>query len=230
MNLSKLKKIDNQQLYNFTREQTQVFLTANLGDGYIGKTNSNSWIYVTSCKHKEYLEHKRALIGKGNIKLLNKNGCSQTPIYTMYGGVYADLEKIKSLSLVTILKHLDKLGIALWFYDDGSLHKRDLFYNLNTQKFTLKEHENILIPYFNSIGLYPHIHKDTSKNLYYLNFGKWNGAYDISCILRNYYVECYSYKLWSSETILKWSKLQEQLKSTDIEYSNKNLSYLLKSI
>lgn len=230
MNLSKLKEIDNQQLYNFNREQTQLFLTAILGDGHIGKTNSNSWIYVTNCKYKEYLEYKKNLLGKGTIKLISKNGYSQTPIYTMYGGAYSNLEKIKQLPLEVILSKLDKLGLALWFYDDGSLHKRDLFYNLNTQKFTLEEHENIIIPYFNNIGLYPHINKDNNKNLYYLNFGKWNGAYDINCILREYYIDCYKYKLWSSETIQKWSKLQEQLKSTDIEYSNRELSYLLKSI
>ena len=44
--LNELKEIDNKQLYNFTREQTQVFLTARLGDGCISSTNSGSIIYT----------------------------------------------------------------------------------------------------------------------------------------------------------------------------------------
>ena len=34
-------------------------------------------------------------------------------------------------------------------------------------------------------------------------------------ILNKYPVDCYNYKVWSSETILNWSKMQEYLKSTD---------------
>ena len=133
MTLRTLKKMDNKQLCNFTREQTQVFLTAKLGDGCIYHTKSNSWIYTTSCKHLEYLEFKKALLGKGSICHVPRNGYSKTPIYEMYGGAYPELEVIKNLSLQDTLSNLDYLGIALWFYDDGSLHKRDLYYNLNTQ-------------------------------------------------------------------------------------------------
>ena len=63
MILRALKEMDNKQLYDFTREQTQVFLTARLGDGCIYHTKSNSWIYTTNCKHIEYLEFKKSLIG-----------------------------------------------------------------------------------------------------------------------------------------------------------------------
>lgn len=34
-------------------------------------------------------------------------------------------------------------------------------------------------------------------------------------LLNKYPVDCYNYKVWSSETILNWSKMQEYLKSTD---------------
>lgn len=104
MILRELKEMDNKQLYNFTREQTQVFLTARLGDGCISQTNSSSVIYTTNCKHLEYLMWKKQLIS------------------------------------------------------------------------------------------------------------------------------CYSYKLWSSETIQKWSKLQEKLKSTDKELSCRQLAYKWKSL
>jgi hypothetical protein len=44
----------------------------------------------------------------------------------------------------------------------------------------------------------------------------------ISQILSKYPVKCYSYKRWSSETIQKWSKLQEELKSEGVEITNLN--------
>ena len=50
--------MDNQQLCIFNRKQQQVFLTALLGDGYIGITNSNSTYYSTSCKYVECYSYK----------------------------------------------------------------------------------------------------------------------------------------------------------------------------
>ena len=77
MILPKLKEMDNKQLYNFTREQTQVFLTGLLGDGCISTTNSGSYIYTTNCKHLEYLEFKKKLLGKGNIKLQERKAMKE---------------------------------------------------------------------------------------------------------------------------------------------------------
>lgn len=232
MNLSKLKEIDNTQLYSFNREQTQVFLTARVGDGCIGENNNRSIYYCTNCKYIEYLEFKKRLLNKGTIGVTKNNGYSKSIIYTLYGGAYKDLKYIKEMSLSSVLHSLDTLGLALWFYDDGSLHKRKLFYNLNTQKFTKEEHESVIIPYFESIGITAKLRIDKSKKqpLYYLSIGKYDGAYDISSILSKYPVNCYSYKLWSSETIQKWSKLQEELKSTDKVFSYRQLSAMLDAL
>lgn len=226
MNLSLLKEIDNKQLYNFTREQTQVFLTARVGDGCISTTNSGSTYYSSNCKYPEYLEYKKVLIGKGKIKKLAHNGYAQTPIYTYYGGAHPDLLKIKNLSLKEVLNNLDELGLALWFYDDGSLHQRDHYYNLNTQKFSQKDHEEVIVPYFNSIGLYPSIRQDRrkDKNLYYLGFNKYRGAFDITQLLAKFPLKCYSYKLWSPETIQKWSNLQEKVKSIEEPLTERQLA------
>lgn len=232
MNLTRLKEMDNKQLYSFNRNQTQVFLTSQLGDGCISYTNSGSTIYTTSCKYKEYLEFKKQLIGKGKISLNARNGYSQTPIYTMYGGTCNDLQLIKNMCLKEILSNLDDLGIALWFYDVGSLHKRDFYYNLNTQKFSLEEHEKVIVPYFESLGIKANIREDNNHKriLYYLGINKYEGAYDINCILQKYPINCYSYKLWSSETIQKWSKLQEKLKSTDKDLKCRELACIWRSL
>lgn len=232
MILNNLKEMDNKQLYNFTREQTQVFLTARLGDGCISTTNSGSIIYSSNCKYKEYLEFKKSLIGKGTIRYQRINGYSKTPIYNLYGGAWKELSKIKNMSIEEVVNNLDYLGLALWIYDDGSLHKRDLYYNLNTQKFSIEIHNDIFIPFFKSIGISAKTRIDNShiKPLYYIGINKYEGAYVINQILRKYPINCYLYKLWSSETILKWSKLQEQLKSTDKDLTNRQLAYMWKSL
>lgn len=224
--------IDNKQLYNFTEGQTQVFLTSQLGDGCIVTSNSGSTYYLSNCKYKEYLEFKKQLIGKGRIKKQLRNGYSQTPIWLYYGGAWEHLSDIKNMELSERLANLDELGLALWFYDDGSLHKRDCYYNLNTQKFSFDEHEKILVPYFNSIGLTAHIRIDKSHShpLYYLGFNKYEGAYGIYLLLQKFPVNCYSYKLWSSETIQKWSKLQERLKSIGRALTPKQKSVIWRTL
>lgn len=50
-------------------------------------------------------------------------------------------------------------------------------------------------------------------------------------LLNKYPVDCYNYKVWSSETILNWSKMQEYLKSTDnLNCSTRKKAVILKKI
>lgn len=143
------------------------------------------------------------------------------------GGAYPELFEFKEFTVQDVIENLDLLGLALWFYDDGSLHKRDLYYNLNTQKFPKYIQEGIFIPWFDSLGIKANLRHDIKrgKELYYLGINKYEGANIISEILSRYPLNCYSYKLWSSETILKWSKLQEQVKSIDKNLTNRQLAY-----
>lgn len=210
---------------NLSNEQLQVFLTSRLGDGCIYTTNSNSTYYSTNCKYEEYIDFKTSLLGDffKTKKLLECNGYCQTPIWTMRSKSSDLLLNIKNMPLDQVLNNLDELGIALWFYDDGSLHKTDLFYNLNTQKFSEEIHRELLVPYFRDrwgIKITPTIeHKKDGRIFWYCRIKKYEGAFFISEILRKYYVNCYNYKIISSETIQKWSKLQEELKSTDKDIS-----------
>lgn len=72
----------------------------------------------------------------------------------------------------------------------------------------------------------------SNKQLQALLTGKFgDGAYEISNILNKYPVDCYNYKVWSSETILNWSKMQEYLKSTDnLNCSTRKKAVILKKI
>jgi hypothetical protein len=227
--------MENQQLYSLENNLGQLLLTAKLGDGHLttpSTINSNSK-YSTNCKYLEYLKYKKEILGDlgFNINYINKNGYNQTPIYTLASKAHECITYVKNLSLEETLLNLNKLGVALWFYDDGSLHKDKLFYNLNTHKFSKQEQEELFIPFLNTFNIYPKLTKEVKKDgrvFYYLRISKFEGAYEISEILKTIDLNCYKYKLWSSETSLKWRKLQAELKSRAIVASNKRMSELLK--
>lgn len=210
---------------SLNENQLQVILSGILGDGCIATSNSNSTYFMTNCKYLEYINFKKDLLGDFciNIKENLKNGYNQTPIWIMRSKSNIVLKTYKSWSIPRILSKLTTLGLAMWLYDDGSLHKKNLFYNLNTQSFSKEDQENYFIPYFNSLSIYPKIQIENKKDgriFYYLRIGKFSGADKITKILEQYPLKCYSYKRWSSETIQKWSKFQEELKSTDIDFNS----------
>lgn len=210
---------------SLSESQLQVFLSGILGDGYIHTTNSNSTYFTTNCKFEEYIDYKRELLGDffKSKKLQEANGYCQTPIYILRSKSDKRLLGLKNADVQTILDNLTELGVALWFYDDGSLHKKNLFYNLNTHAFPKEIQERYFIPFFNKLGIYPSLqveNKRDGRQFWYLRIGKFSGADKISAILEKYPITCYSYKRWSSETIQKWSKFQEELKSTDIDFES----------
>lgn len=210
---------------SLSENQLQVVLSGVLGDGYMHKTNYNSTYFVTNCKYEEYINYKRDLLGdlfksKGYIE---ENGFCKIPINTLRTKSSKVFETIRDLSIKELLDNLNELGVALWFYDGGSLHKKSLFYNLNTHSFSKEIQEEYFIPFFNKLGIYPKLQRGQKKDgreFWYLRIGKFSGADRIAKILSKYPIECYSYKRWSSETIQKWSKFQEELKSTDIDFKS----------
>lgn len=209
--------MDNQQLCSLSTEQLQVFLTSQLGDGCIATSNTNSTYYVTNSIHEEYIRFKSSLLGElsKNISYQPHNGYSQTPIWILRSKSLKILRIIKHMPLNQLLCHINDLGIALWFYDDGSLHKRKDFYNLNTQKFSREIQETLFIPFFQKIGINPTLtieRKRDGREFYYLRIGVNNGADKVNAILQKYPINCFRYKLWSSETILKRSRIQEDSK------------------
>lgn len=222
---------------NLSNEQIQVLLTGIFGDGSLAKpinTNSNS-NYTTNCIHKEYLEYKKELLGDlaYEIHRVEENGFTKKPIYCMGTHKNSEITKIRNLSLEECLNLMDDLGVALWFYDDGSLHKSKLFYNLNTHAFSREINEDLFVPYFRKYDIKAKVLPERKKDgrvFWYLTISKFEGAYEISNILLKHYVDCFNYKIWSSETIQRWSKLQGELKSTDKELSNRTLSAMLRKI
>lgn len=225
---------------SLSNDQLQVILTGKFGDGCLEtpKDSNNESKYSTNCIYAEYLQFKKDLLGKlctGSINYVEKNGFKEKPIYTLVSHRHPDITYIKNLDVESSLNLLDDLGVALWFYDDGSLHKDKLFYNLNTQKYSEEINRDLFVPYlkenYNIIAKPTIERKKDGREFWYLRISKFEGAYEISEILNKYPVESYRYKIWSSETSQLWRKLQEELKSTNMENcSNKMKSCILKKL
>jgi hypothetical protein len=128
----------NQQSCVLTEEQKQVLLSAKFGDGHISTNKSGSGVYSTNCIHLEYISFKQQLLSNISLKptFIEHNGYSQTPIYTLRSKAYPEITAIKQMSIPESLTQIKELGLALWLYDDGSLHKDKLFFNINTHKFS----------------------------------------------------------------------------------------------
>lgn len=215
-------RMGNQQDYNLTNNQLQVLLSGYFGDGSITITENNKGIFTTNSIYKEYIKFKDELLGNlttGRIRESVNRGFKQNLIYNIGTVRSDDIRVVYNLPIEKKLELLDDLGLALWFYDDGSLHKKNYFYNLNTHSFDEYTHYNIFVPYFESKGLHPKVFRDKKKDgreFCYLYFGKHFGAFEIAQLLEKYPFDCFKYKLWSSETIQKWSKLKAELKSRNM--------------
>ena len=231
-----IQKIDNQQGCNLlTNSQKQVILSGILGDGYVGIFSTGKGEFYTNCIHKEYIEYKKNLLGGISSDIYEEinQGFKQNVIYSVRVTRMTGIKELYDLTLEEKLNQLDDLGLALWLYDDGSLHKKNGFFNLNTHSFTEYEHSKYLIPYFEKLGTKPQIFRDKKKDgreFCYLYFGRHFGAFEIMQVLSKYPINCYNYKLWSSETIQKWSKLQAELKSRDMEITPRKFANILNGV
>lgn len=214
--------MDNQQFYNLESKQSQVFLSGILGDGSLHlRKDSKNYNYHTNCIHKEYLEFKQSETPdfSSRIYFTEKNGYSQKPIYNMIYNSSDFFTHLHKLSIEEIISNLNSFGIALWFCDDGSLHKSKQFYNLNTHSFNKEIQEEVFIPFLEKFGIFSKLTNEVKKDgrsFWYLRVGKYDGSNIISEMIEDLNVKCFEYKVWNSETIQKWSKLQEKLKREDI--------------
>ena len=208
---------------NLSIEQYQVLLTGKFGDGCLHKNKGlhANFIYTTNSINKEIVEFKVKLLGnlasKAPIRKYLNMGYKKNTIYSGGSITSPIITAFFNEDWKYSLENMNELGLALWFYDDGRLHKRGLFYNLNTQKFSKEDNEYIaefLKRKWNIIAIPTIERKKDGREFWYLRIRKFEGAFEISKILNKYYLDCYKYKIISSETIQKWSKLQEELKST----------------
>lgn len=214
-----------QLLSTLTNNETQLLISLYLGDGsYIKQSISGDYGIYTSSIHKELIYFKHSLVSTlkksdpkwiDNSKGYNKNGY----LYKFLINTDKRNTLIYNLPLESKLESLDELGLALWFYDDGSLHKNKLFYNLCTHSFSIEEQELMVQKLYEKFNIKCKLTRESKKDgriFYYLRVSKYEGAFEIATALNNNPVQELMYKCWSSETIQKWSTIQENWKSEDI--------------
>jgi len=182
-----------------TNNQKQVILSGILGDGSLLE---NGRIIFKSVE-KEYLEYKKDLLGdlSNEVKKVPNNGFKRGFIYILAAKATDYGKEVFNYTLEKLVEELDDLGIAMWVYDDGSLHKDKNYYNICTHSYTEKEQE-VFIKIFKKHKIYPKIRKEVKKDgriFYYLSVSRHEGAFEINGILKKNYVNCYNYKLWRNK-------------------------------
>lgn len=200
-----------------TREQKQVLLSGIFGDAHIKKkVYFDGW--RTNSIHREYIEFKKSLLGdlakNSHVSERVNNGYKKGFIYCLEINNPL-INEVSRIPIENQITQLDELGVALWFYDDGSRHKKSNWYNLNTHAFTEEVQQELFLPFFKGLGMEPSILKDRKKDgreFCYLHFPKHRGAYLVAQILEKYPVSCFSYKRWPEEHLLAWTRLKTKLK------------------
>lgn len=184
-----------------TNEQKQVMLSGILGDGCLKINGSMTF----NCIHKEYMELKKNLLGSLSINSVRESinrGYKKAPIYHLDCKTSEYGKSLLSYTHKDIVNELYELGLALWMFDDGSRHNKNNFYNINTHAIDRNIEEKVLIPFFNSLNIYPSIITETKKDgrvFSYLYISKWNGCMELSRMMRKLNLKCYDYKIMPIE-------------------------------
>lgn len=210
-----------------TNNYKQLLISGILGDGSLCSNGRVSY----SCLHKEYLEFKTSLIPEMECKITTKlnSGYNKENAISTFATRANELGKrFYNSPLSEIVEDIDELGLALWFYDDGSLHKKNHFFNINTHSFSEEEERNVLIPLLNRFNIFPKIMKERKKDgreFTYLYVAKHKGVFEITRILRKYPIKCYEYKQIPDEEFKRFELIHERYKGYKI--NRKVLSNLL---
>lgn len=149
----------------FNKESRNLMIAMLLGDGSISSTNG---FRMTHCgAQKDYLQWKINKLNEYGIKNCGLKSYVSSKGYKV-GEIYyytrlAVTPFIKVLRRVFYKKHkvianrkmlnrLDTLGLAIWFMDDGHINqKRDTGVYVKIATCLSKEHNQIIIDYFNEV-------------------------------------------------------------------------------
>lgn len=220
--------MNNQNCYDLSSDESQLLLSLYLGDGsYIKSNRSNNYSVQTSCIHSGLLDFKKSLcstIKTNKVQEFKNHGYNENgKIFKLYFKTNPLINFINSLSFEEKINSLNDLGFALWLYDDGSLHKKKLFYNICTHAFSYEENEKIVRVLNNNFGIIPRItleKKKDGRTFFYLRVNKYDGADIISSIMERYKIVDMNFKIWNSEAVREWNILQEEWKSPEVSSLN----------
>lgn len=219
-----------------TVEQRQVLLTGFYGDGGLYKNGAGNYYYAASSITKDLLTLKRNLLGdlksSDITKYHQKNSFKKgSSIYNIHSKASSLITDFYNRDVKLVLGDFTELGIALWFYDDGSLHKSNYFYNLCTHAYSREYQEEYLLPLLETFKIKGKItveRKKDGREFYYIRVGKHDGAFNISEILRKYPVRGMEYKIWGSDFSEAWCSLLKYFDTRGETVSKLKFTNLLK--
>ncbi|MCA9381695.1 hypothetical protein KC678_05495 [Candidatus Dojkabacteria bacterium] len=200
-----------------TKNEEQLIISGIFGDGCLFKQTAKYHNYKGSSIHREYVEFKKSIftsLSCSNINTTLNAGYKVGNIYSITSQAHPEISKIKNDSMENNLNKLEELGLAIWFYDDGSFHNKKHFYNLNSHALSYDLQNDVLIPLLkNKLDINATIAYDRKVDgriFTYLRVNKISGnALNISDLLKKYPMKCFKYKYLSSEAIPKGSSSQE---------------------
>lgn len=208
---------------NINYNANQIILGSILGDGNItknlrvknSKLNCNSKLSIKhSLKQKEYVKYKELLLNKEGIKThlniikpgIKKPSYIKNRLIKDNGSIILDTQKNISINKYRNLFYkdykiidnkifeLDKLGLAIWYMDDGSKHNTS--YYLNTQNFDYKDQKILLNMLNNNFNIKASIHK--SRKLFNIYIKK-ESKNIFTNIIKPYICKSMLYKLHGSQ-------------------------------
>lgn len=207
--------------YVFSADQHQVILGSILGDGSIDKLGRMSFahgakqIYYGDWKINAFLDFRKTcrLFGGGEATSGGHNakgGFSKTDCkyyHVPTNSAFYDYRKNwypegKKIVYEEDLYKMEKLGLAIWIMDDGSISKTRKVPKLDiyTNGFSFEDNEK-LVKWFNwKLGVTPSISRDT-RNAYYLTF-----TTDDSDIVLDYVKEYVTRKTDEVNVTKKWNE------------------------
>jgi hypothetical protein len=205
---------------NITEDAIQVILTGVVGDGSITRksTDLNAY-FTTACVYKDFIYYKYTLLGDlaSSRKTSINHGYKTREIHSLLSRRHRIITEIGNNSLERNLKMLNDLGVALWFYDDGTLHKNSWCYHLCTHAFSLEEHQDLIIPFLQKyLDVKVCLASETKtdgRHFYYCRINKRQGAKNISDLLGKYPIDCYNYKRW--EYMLQFDRYDNEIYIVD---------------
>lgn len=214
-----------------SHEQRQCLLGSLLGDGSIGKYGkARSYVYTEnhSIKQMEYLKHKQSLlkVKKIYIRCRNKKSFSKKPIISLTYRNVAALEEISNVVIINNKKtvnhrwldHIDTLGLAYWYMDDGwsvwkTKSRRTARVGISTMGFNIEENMMLVDFLRKKFGIESHLTKCKGGSRVTLLFSA-SGGRKFMKLIEPHIIQPMMYKI-------KFGKMSNNITKHDYLQTNK---------
>lgn len=211
--------------------EKQVIYSGILGDGCLKKGGSMAY----SCHYKEYMVFKHDVLFRyceSGVKESANMGYKKGSAIFKFATSVTDFAKdlMSKDPIEESIKNLDEFGLALLMYDDGSRHKKNNFYNINTHALS-DTHQNMLVEKLKGFNVFPQVLTETKKDgrmFSYLFISKWEGAMELSSMMRKVPLECYTYKLVPEDLENAYFEVKDTEKFKSITSARGKTNYIKK--